>query len=237
MADSPSSWLRHSWDSLWLNLRLSPVKYIIEHEMMLPKLRGVQLRQYAEEDFEACRLLHDNENRQFPKESILHHIYFLRNRPETNLVAELNGKIIGCASYLLIDPNYSVLVSEWVHRDYRRMGVGRLLLFGWFAQMPLISGDTSLQVFPTKQTWNYYLQYDFKKSSIPWKDPAGKQHEFAALGINSHIIKAAQRYLRLAKVPFPDLSHLPPLRPYLADGPTPKETAKVEDSSVPAYEH
>ncbi len=233
MAHSRLSWLRHAWGNLCLRFRLPPVQYLIEYEMDLPQLRGVSLRQYREEDFAACRLLYDlNVKKQGVKDSGLNQIFLLRNLPEMTLVAEHNGSIIGCATYVLKTSNYAILALALVHPDYQRMGVGRLLLFGWIAQLPLIEGPTVLQAFPNKRILGYFKRYGFEKAAEGWKDPTGKEHDYVMQSVNSDIINAARRYLQAVKVPFPDLSHLPPIHQHLVDA-----AVAAKDSSISVYEH
>ncbi|WP_395742117.1 GNAT family N-acetyltransferase [Prosthecobacter sp.] len=226
MAESILSWLRYVWDSLCLNVRLSPAKYLIQNAMVLPRLRGVSLRQYRKDDFEACRLLYElNVKKLGVKDSGLNQIFFLHNLPEMTLVAEHEGIIVGCATYVLKSSNYAILALAMVHPDYQRVGVGRLLLFGWIAQMPEIEGMTVLQIFPNKRTFGYFEQYGFEKAAEGWKDATGKEHDYVMQGVNNDIINATRRYLQAAKVPCPDLRHLPPIHQHAVNASMPGEKA------------
>lgn len=236
MAESTLSWLHRVWEDLCLSIRLAPRRYLIEHQMVTPRLKGVSLRQYNEEDFEACRMLRDlNAPGRLPQDTVYDQVSFLRHPKQTNLIAELNGKVIGCGGYVLVNPDFACFVYGLVHPDYKQMGVGRLLLFARIAQMPEVEGDTFLLINTVEKAFGYYEQFGFIRQTEPWKDSAGGQHPRALTAVNAHIINAARRYLKAVNVLFPDLRHIPPIHQHLI-----RESKSVEttgNSSVLTYEH
>lgn len=231
---SRNSWFRYAWGRVRLAFQLPPPRYLIEYQMTFPRLQGVRLRQYVPEDFDACRELYElNATERFPQDVELDQVRYLRQGLPSNLIAELDGRIIGCGGYVLQHPDFATFVYGLVHPEFQKMGVGRLLMFGRLAQLPVIGGDTTVAICTVKKARSYYEQFDFKVLPDPWKDSKGGEHPMAALCVNAYIICAARRYLETLGIPFPDLRHIPPLRSHLVNEPDPEATV----SAPMAYEH
>ncbi|WP_345735768.1 GNAT family N-acetyltransferase [Prosthecobacter algae] len=210
--------LLHAWDHVWLALRLPLPRYLMEVQMKSPRLRGVRLRQYRESDFEACRMLCDlNAPGRFPRGTAEAQIEYLQTVPERNLVAEVDGQVIGCGGYLLNHPNHAILVFGLVHPAYQKMGVGRLLFFARIVQMPLIRTDTIIQIATVKAALPYYRQFGFEPQPTFWEDEEKGKHPLALMAVNAEGIRRVKHYLKLAQVPYPDLSELPPEKPMLLE--------------------
>lgn len=236
MAESTLSWLRRAWGDLRLSIQLGPPRYLIEHQMVMPRLKSVSLRQYTDDDFEVCRMLCElNAPGRLPKNTVYDQVSFLRYPSRTNLIAELHGKVIGCGGYLLIHPDYACLAYELVHPDYQQLGVGRLLLFARITQLPEVEGDSFLLINTVEKACRYCEQFGFIRQAEPWKDGTGGEHLRAVMAINAHIIKAARRYLQALNISYPDLRHIPPMHQHLVRDSAPLQA--TESSSASAYEH
>lgn len=207
-------WLNTAWRSVCFAYQTPIPRFMIELEMKLPKIRRVQLRPYAPDDFAACRTIHDlNAPNRFPEDSKIHHEKYLRQVPQTNLVAEIDGKVIGCGGYELQHPDYATFVFGLVHPDYQNLGIGRLLFFGRIAQLPLLEGDTMIAINTVKAALPYFKKFGFVAQPITWKDASGTEHPFAMSAINATLIRRARDYLKRVGVPYPDLRVIPAANP------------------------
>lgn len=235
MTESTLSWLQRVWENLRLSIRLFPRRYLIEHQMVMPRLKGVSLRQYTDDDFEVCRSLCElNAPGRLPKNTVYDQVSFLRHPSRTNLIAELHGQVIGCGGYLLLHPDFACLAYGLVHPDYQQLGVGRLLLFARIAQLPEVEGDTFLLINTVEKACRYYEQFGFIRQAEPWKDGAGGEHPRAVTAINTHIIHTARRYLQALGISCPDLRHIPPMHPHLVRDSVPMQAT---ESIASVYEH
>lgn len=209
-----ASWIKTRledvWRSIWIAYQTPIPRYLLEHEMRTPKIQGVKLRTYSPDDFAACREIHDlNVPNRFPEDSKIQHEEYLQELPETNLVAEMDGKVIGCGGYILNHPDYVTFVYGLVHPHYQRIGVGRLLFFGRIAQLQLLESDTIIVICTVKAALPYFKKYGFVVQPSTWKDTSGLEHPIAMAAVNSELIQRARSYLERVGVEYPDLRASP----------------------------
>lgn len=216
MTFSRDTWLQYLWRRFRFGFRLPHPRYLVENQMLPPRIQGVGLRRYEDKDFDACRALHDlNATDRFPQDSAFDQIRYLRSSSRTKLVAEVNGEVIGCGGYQLHHPDFVTFVYGLVHPRCQGAGIGRLLVFARVAQLPLIKTETCVQIATVKRAMSYYEQFAFQSSGLSWKDSKGVEHPHATLCLNAYIIAMARRYLETLGVPFPDLRDEPPTNPQL----------------------
>lgn len=205
------SWFSHVWSGISLGLHMPLPRYKMEQQMRHPRLRGVTLRQYQPADYEVCREICDlNAPGRFPSDTAEDHERYLKEVPVRNLVAEVNGRVIGCGGYDLSHPNHAMFVYGLVHPDYQQIGIGRLLFFGRLAQMPLLEVESAVQIATVPRSLPYYQKFGFQLLEEPWLDSLDNPHPRAIVGVNAHLIRRAKEYLQTVGVSCPDLTHLPP---------------------------
>ncbi len=204
------AWLVKAWRNVRIAYQTPIPLYLIEHQMRTPKIQGVKLRAYTTDDFAACRVIHDlNAPNRFPEDSKIQHEEYLQEQPKTNLVAEIDGKIIGCGGYVLQHPDYVTFVYGLVHPNYQRLGIGRLLFFGRLAQLQPLEGHTIIAICTVKAALLYFKQYGFIIQPDTWKDTSGFEHPIAMTAVNAVLIQRARSYLERVGVPYPDLRTIP----------------------------
>lgn len=211
-----ASWIKTRLEDAWRSIRIAyqtPIpRYLLEHEMRAPKIQGVKLRAYRPDDFDACREIHDlNAPNRFPEDSKIQHEEYLQGLPQTNLVAEIDGKVIGCGGYILNHPDYITFVYGLVHPHYQRMGVGRLLFFGRIAQLQLLESDTIIVICTVKAALPYFKKYGFVVQPNTWNDTFGLEHPIAMAAVNAELIQRARNYLERVGVENPNLKAVPAL--------------------------
>ena len=186
-------------------------RYAMDYQMCSPKLRGVTLRAYRPEDFEACRLIHDlNAPNRFPEESGKQHEEYLQKEPEGYLVAEFENEIIGCGGISLRHSDFAIFAYGLVHPKYQQMGIGRLLFFARVALLPTLETDALIYICAVKASLPYYQKFGFVALDEGWKDASGCDHPTAIMAVNAQIIERARDYLQRVRVPCPDLGSLKP---------------------------
>ena len=211
--DSVKDWLVHVWHTIRVAAQTPIPRYLVETEMCSPKLQGVTLREYCPKDFEVCRELYElNAPGRFPADIRLRQLGYLREQGKTLLVAEFKSQVIGCGGLVLHNPDLATLVYGLVHPDFQRMGVGRLLFYGRVSLLPTLDIDTLIVIHAVRRSLSYYRQFGFAEHPHRWKDSAGGEHPSATLVVNAHIIQRARDYLRIVRVPCPDLGPLKPMQ-------------------------
>lgn len=202
-------WFRRVWNHLRLVVQTPFPRYAVEYEMQFPRLLSARLRQSVVGDAPACRELYAiNAPGRFPTETVRDHEAYLASNPAQKLVVEVDGRVVGCGGYQLVHPNYATFVYGLVHPRYQKVGVGRLLMFGRIAQLPIIETRTAIAICAVQTSLPYYHKYGFKVVDA-WEDSSGEKHPVAALFIDAEVIRRAQNYLKVIGVPAPDLTHLP----------------------------
>lgn len=213
-----ATWIKARLEDAWRSIRMAyqtPIpRYLLEHQMRTPKIQGAKLRAYRPDDFATCRNIHDlNAPNRFPEDSKIQHEEYLQESPQTNLVAEIDGKVVGCGGYVLQHPDYVTFVYGLVHPHYQRMGIGRLLFFGRIAQLQPLEGDTIIVICTVKAALPYFKKYGFVVQPDTWKDTSGIEHPIAMAAVNAELIQRARNYLERVGVQYPDLRAVPAMNP------------------------
>lgn len=108
----------------------------------------------------------------------------LKNERETIIIAEISGKVVGWLEFesqTCKKISHTGLFGIMIHKDYRGMGIGRMLineLFDWAEKNPFIE-KVSLGVFSTNhRAISLYKSMGFKEAGRKIKEIKINENEY-----------------------------------------------------------
>jgi predicted N-acetyltransferase YhbS len=157
----------------------------LETHLFPPLSLPIVFRPYRDEDFDSCiSIYRKNEPGRFPEGHAPAFEKFLRSNPKTCIVAELESKVIACASMTCEAPDLAMLLYGLVDPQYQGSRIGSTLTLLRLAQLP--PGPTKILVLicAVNASMPFYRRFGFKQYG-EWKAAEdGKDHPAAVLSLS-----------------------------------------------------
>jgi N-acetylglutamate synthase-like GNAT family acetyltransferase len=154
-------------------------------EVITPKLVRCRIREFHEDDLEACLDIHRSNEPDYLEPGGIHgFVEFLARGTSYYLVIEHEGKIIACGGLELAgDSGHATLLHGMVHRKHHGQGFGTTLLA---ARLSLLEHEDDLVpvwVHAGLTSVPFYGRFGFSLHSIT-PNPVGPERELGIFWLN-----------------------------------------------------
>ncbi|MCD6048631.1 MAG: acetyltransferase, N-acetylglutamate synthase [Verrucomicrobia bacterium] len=160
----------------------------LDRELNPPLLLPVRFRAYEERDFSRLMALYRLVSAgRFPEGDEKAFAAYLRQTPNGMIVAELNGKIIGCSGLAQLGKNIYTLCYGLVHPDYQKYRIGTTMTLLRVGRTAIGQPDSivHLLIFALPASLSFYRRFGFTDCG-KWTAADDKEYPYAALSYSVH---------------------------------------------------
>ena len=155
----------------------------LETRLFPPLSLPVVFRPYRDEDFDSCvSIYRKNEPGRFPEGHAQAFENLLRSDAKTCIVAQLESKVVACASMASEAPDLVHLLWNLVDPQYRGFRIGSTLTLLRLSQLPLGPTNIFVLICVVKAAMPFYRRFGFRKYG-PWKITEKGEHDVGAGGL------------------------------------------------------
>lgn len=174
----------------------------LDRELNPPLLLPVRFRAYEHRDF--CRLINlyrvHAEGRSLVggEEAFAEHLHLPMNGM---IVAELNGRIVGCSGLMQLGKGIYTLCYSLVHPDYQRQRIGTTMTLLRIARTGIGYSSTihHALIFAAPDSLSFYRRFGFTDHGI-WMADDGKEYPYAAVSYPVHIARQIDEILKWREI-------------------------------------
>ncbi|HBJ86839.1 MAG TPA: hypothetical protein DDZ88_23880 [Verrucomicrobiales bacterium] len=147
-------------------------------EVIAPKLVRCRIREFHEDDLEACLDIHRSNEPDYLEPGGIHgFVEFLARGTSYYLVIEHDGKIIACGGLELAgDSGHATLVYGLVHRQFHGRGFGTTLLAARLSLLEHEGDAVPVWVSTSLAAVSFFGRFGFTLHSVT-PDPVGPERD------------------------------------------------------------
>jgi len=161
----------------------------------------VVFRPYRDEDFDSCvSIYRKNAPGRFPEGHGATFGKFLRSDAKTCIVAELESKVIACASVTHEAPDLAMLVYGLVDPQYQGFRLGSTLTLLRLAQLPAGPTNILVLIYAVNASMPFYRRFGFKEYGKWEAAEDGEGHPAAVLTLSNWELQSLKEALERRNV-------------------------------------
>lgn len=154
-------------------------------DAITPKLARCRIREFHEDDLEACLDIHRSNEPDYLEPGGIHgFVEFLARGTSYYLVVEHDGKIVACGGLELAgDSDHTTLVYGLVHRQFHGKGFGSTLLAARLSLLEHEGGPVPVWMSTSLAAASFYGRFGFALHSVT-PDPVGPERDQGLLWLS-----------------------------------------------------